>query len=138
MVRSFCRRVAFSETDASGRAHFTAILKWVEDAEHHFLTEQGIPVLFPEGGWPRVSVHCDYRLPLAFGDEVEVAMALAEVGGKSLKWSFQLFNEKREVAAVGSVTTVYVEGGRAIEIPEAIRVLLESKESVASEANPAD
>ena len=37
-VECFRRRVAFSETDASGRVHFTEVLKWAEDAEHQVLT----------------------------------------------------------------------------------------------------
>ena len=40
------RRVAFADTDASGRVHFTAILRYVEDAEHAYLAEKGIELPF--------------------------------------------------------------------------------------------
>ncbi|GHC55462.1 acyl-CoA thioesterase [Roseibacillus persicicus] len=125
MAWSYRRQVTFPETDASGRVHFTSVLKWAEEAEHQFLAEKGIAVLTPEGGWPRVGVQCDYRLPFAFGDEFEVELVLAQMGRKSLRWSFRILNVSSDVAAEGEMTTVFVEQGEATEIPQAVRALLD-------------
>ena len=35
------RRVAFADTDMAGVAHFTAILRWVEEAEAAWLRAKG-------------------------------------------------------------------------------------------------
>ncbi len=127
MEFSVTRCVAFSETDASGRVHFTEILKWVEDAEHQFLKERKIPICSPESGWPRVNVQCDYRAPLHFGDEVVVNLTLMRIGKSSLTWSFEIQDSQSAVAAEGSLVTVFVLGGKAgAVIPTEIRSRLES------------
>jgi acyl-CoA thioester hydrolase len=123
------RRVAFSETDASGRVHFTTLLKWAEDAEHQFLSECGVDVFASDSGWPRVSVSCDYHRPLAFGDEVQVAIELVEIGESSLKWHFQVLNESGERVAKGQLVTVWVVAGKKATIPaETSRLLKEASQ----------
>ncbi|MBH0121927.1 hypothetical protein I0Q12_21390, partial [Rhodococcus sp. CX] len=37
--------VRFSETDASGRFHYTAALKWAENAEHELYRAAGVPIV---------------------------------------------------------------------------------------------
>lgn len=118
------RRVVFSETDASGRVHFAQILKWVEEAEHQCLREAGVLVFAGTTGWPRVRVECDYRSPLAFEQEVEIALTLSKIGGRSLSWAFQIKDSGGETAAEGILVTAYVEGGKAVEMPAQIRELL--------------
>ena len=120
MKRSFRRRVAFSETDASGRVHFTQIFKWVEDAEHQLLEEVGVTISDEETGWPRVGVTCDYSLPFSYGDEAEVELELAELGGKSLRWVFRVL-KGQEIAAQGEMTTVCMVGGKPEVISDEVR-----------------
>lgn len=124
------RSIRFSETDVSGRVHFTQILKWAEEEEHDALTAAGVTVFANDGsdsGWPRVKVSCEYRAPLFFGDEVEVEVKLVKVGRSSLSWSFLVrkLSAEQVTAAEGEVTTVWVEGGHAAAIPEAVRGLLD-------------
>ena len=120
-------RVNFSDTDASGRAHFTAILVYAERAEHDLLRSHGIDVLVPgKSGWPRASVRCDYRKPLFFDDPVAVKLALQGVGRSSLSWSFEILHSgTREVAATGEIVTVKVnEQGVPMELPASEREAL--------------
>lgn len=119
------RRVAFSETDASGRVHFTSILKWAEDAEHEFLRAKGLPVLTKNGGWPRVNVSCDYQRPLAFGEVVSVEIELEKIGRSSLTWSFEVLTQDGESAAKGQMTTVWIENDQKAEIDAETRALLQ-------------
>jgi acyl-CoA thioester hydrolase len=123
------RRVAFSETDASGRVHFTTLLKWAEDVEHHFLAECGVPVFEAESGWPRVSVSCDYHRPVAFGDEVQVALELAEIGESSLTWVFQILDQSGKRLAKGKFVTVWVVAGEKTTIPIEIRKRLQEADA---------
>lgn len=121
------RRVAFSETDASGRVHFTSMLKWAEDAEHQFLREKEVAVFSATAGWPRVNVSCDYKRALAVDELVSVEIQLAEIRNSSLVWSFQVFNESGEQAAVGQFVTVCMIDGRKAEIDDEMRGRLESR-----------
>ncbi len=103
------RRVAFADTDASGRVHFTAILRYVEDAEHAYLAEKGITVISANGGWPRVHVQCDYRAPLAFGDEVTTIVRITKVGSRSVEYAF-IVSKNDQLCAEGTMVIVRVGG----------------------------
>jgi len=102
------RKVVFADTDVSGRAHFTAILRYVEEAEHAFFAELGMAVISEQHGWPRVHVDCDYRAPLAFGDEVEVLIVVQVIGKTSIKYTFAV-KKGAQLCAEGSMVIVRVE-----------------------------
>ncbi|MDP0489893.1 MAG: thioesterase family protein [Verrucomicrobiota bacterium JB023] len=110
------RTVAFSETDASGRAHFTSILKWAEDAEHHQLRQMGLAVHDGTVAWPRVRVECDYFKPVQAGDEVEIEIEIAKKGRSSLTWAFSVEHEGARIAT-GKIVTVYLEEGQSAALP---------------------
>ena len=114
------RRIEFADTDASGRAHFAALLRHVEAAEHEHLRELGIPVLDAEhGGWPRVRVECDFSAPLAAGDEIEVLLRVENVGETSLSWGFEILAPGGKPAAKGRFVTVFTgPDGSPAPIPE--------------------
>jgi len=112
------RRIEFADTDASGRAHFAALLRHAEAVEHELLRELGIPVIDARGGWPRARVECDFRAPLAAGDEVEVLVEADEIGESSVAWRFVIFASSGETAARGRMTTVWVgPDGKSAPIP---------------------
>ncbi len=101
------RRVVFADTDASGRAHFTSILRYVEEAEHEFFMQRGFAVIGENFGWPRVHVDCEYRAPLAFGDVIEIHLVVQVVGKSSVKYLFTVKKEGR-LCAEGSMVIVRV------------------------------
>ena len=103
------RKVAFADTDASGRVHFTSILRYVEETEHAFFSSLDVEVISERHGWPRVHVDCDYRAPLFFGDEVTVQLVVQVVGKTSVKYTFTV--RKGEIlCAEGSMVIVLVQG----------------------------
>ena len=113
-MENVCHRyeceVAFSDTDASGWAHFSKILIYVERAEHDFLASSGIVVFDrTNGGWPRARVSCDYRAPLKFRDKAEVRLVLSKVGNSSLHWRFQISKEADALVAEGEMVSVKVD-----------------------------
>ena len=106
------RRVNFADTDMSGRVHFTALLRYVEEAEHEWLRGKGIAVGSKNGDWPRVHVDCDYRASIAFGDEIEVSLTVSGIGKSSLTYSFAL-KKSSVICAEGSMVIVR-PGGHAL------------------------
>ncbi len=103
----FSRTVSFSDTDAAGVAHFTALMKYVEDAEHEALRRTGFTVHGSGEGWPRVHVDCDFLAPLRFGDKTEIILWLEAVGESSLTWNFHVHDNHTGVTvAVGQMVTV--------------------------------
>ena len=111
------RRVNFADTDMSGRAHFTALLRYVEEAEHEWLRGKGIAVGSKNGDWPRVHVDCDYRAPIAFGDEIEVSLVVGGMGRTSVRYDFALKNNG-VVCAEGSMVIVRAGGLAVVDAAE--------------------
>jgi acyl-CoA thioester hydrolase len=121
--------IAFGDTDASGWMHFPNVFKYVEAAEHAFLRSRGILVFDrSQGGWPRVKVSCDYKLPFRCGDQYEVLLGISRVGASSVAWNFEVLNGAGEIAAFGSMTNVRVDHeGRPKLISDAERKQLQAE-----------
>ncbi|MFM9194308.1 MAG: acyl-CoA thioesterase [Planctomycetia bacterium] len=123
------RRVEFRDTDAAGIVHFSAFFFWMESAEHELLRSAGLHVFErqadgSEYSWPRVSVACDYASAVRFGDELDIAVHVAEIGRSSVTYRFVFEHDGRSVAE-GRVVAVRCRvrpGGRleAVAIPDEV------------------
>lgn len=126
-------RVAFPDTDASGRIHFTAMLRYFESAEIEFLRSLGYQYRDePDVGFPRVRVECEYRSAVGFDDELDVAVSVKRVGTSSYTLGFAA-RKDRAVAAQGSIVVVCVgRPGRAQALPAALKEALQGAASGAA------
>lgn len=117
------RRLHFSETDMAGLAHFSAYFRFMEEAEHALWRAAGLSIgeVALTGGWPRVSASFDYRNPLRFEDEFEIAVRIGQVTSRSLQYQFTV-TRGEVLVGTGSMTAVSTtkEDGqlRAVEIPQ--------------------
>lgn len=120
-------RVAFPDTDASGRIHFTAMLRYFEAAEIEFLRSLGYCYRdAPDVAFPRVRVECEYRSAVGFDDQLDVAVTVKRVGTSSYTLEFAALKDGA-VAANGSIVVVCVgRPGRAQALPEALKHALRS------------
>lgn len=120
-VVSIVRRVAFAETDASGRIHFTAPLRWVEEAEHLLLLRGGVRDV---ACFPRVDVRSQYLVSLGFDDEVTVELAVVHVGRTSIGYEWR-GSRRAETCFKGRHSVVHVDAeGSPTALPEGLRGLL--------------
>src|SRR5438093_8888271 len=76
-------RVAWIDTDAGGRIHFTAPFRWAEAAETALLRSLGL--LDDWADYPRRAVQAEYIAVLRFEDEFEGELVLEAVSQKSTK-----------------------------------------------------
>ena len=120
------RRVEFADTDLAGIVHFSAIFRYMEEAEHAMWREAGLSIADRDShlSWPRVSAACEFRNPLFFEDEFEVWVRLAAARTRALDYEFTIVRGET-VIAVGTMTSVCVrknpEGRmRATEVPEQV------------------
>ena len=116
-------RVAWVDTDAGGRIHFTAVFRWVEAAEVTLMRRLGL--MEGWGNLPRRHVEADYLKVLVFEDEVEVRLRVDRVGTTSITYRWQLM-KGTEPYVTGSHTIVHVdEEGRPAQLPDELRASLE-------------
>jgi 2-aminobenzoate-CoA ligase len=98
------RRVEWSDTDAAGHYHFSAVQRWAEAAEATLLRRLGLAELF--GRIPRVHFEADYRERLWFGDVVRTELRVLRVGGSSLHYAFEVHGPQG-LAASGRMSVVH-------------------------------
>ena len=128
------RRVEFADTDLAGIAHFTALFRYMETAEHELFRQLQLSVVMAEGAdrisWPRVSAAGDFAAPVRFDDVVQIDVGVKELGEKSVTFAFVLSCEGRSVAE-GRMTSVCCRLDPArrqllsMAIPAAVREKLE-------------
>ena len=115
-------RVAWIDTDAGGRIHFTAAFRWAEAAETALCRSLGI--LDEWGNYPRRAVEAEYLDVLRFEDEIEVELAPDRVGTTSVTYGWEI-RRNGEVCIRGRHTAVHVDGdGRPAPLRPEIRQAL--------------
>ena len=99
------RRVEFADTDTANLIHFTALMRYMEEAEHAFYRSLGFhgyrwseTSVF---GMPRVSVSCEYLGAIRYGDVVQVKLELREVRSKALRFAAEFTLVAGDGAAPG-------------------------------------
>jgi YbgC/YbaW family acyl-CoA thioester hydrolase len=116
-------RVAWIDTDAGGRIHFTAAFRWAEQAEFGLYRRLGL-LGDDRGDYPRRRVEAEYLRVLVFDDEVEIRIRVDKVGHTSIRFVWEGVHDG-EVAIAGAHTIVHVdENGRPAPIDDHERALL--------------
>ena len=122
----YARRVQFAETDLAGIVHFSWMFRYMEEAEHAAWRAAGLSIAERGSalGWPRIAASFEFRNPLHFEDEFEVAVRLADVGSRSLQYEHTIVRGDVVIGS-GRITTVCVQKAadgqmRAVEIPATI------------------
>ena len=122
-------RVAWIDTDASGRIHHTAAFRWAEAAEHALMRDAGLTVV---DGFPRRHVEATFHRPLRFPDAFDLIFGVERIGRSSITYAWQAVRGG-ELCAEGRSIVVHVdEGGRPAPVPPELRAVLE--QLVASDA----
>ena len=86
-------RVNWVDTDASGRIHYTAALRYFEIAEHGLMRQLFGGIAGPGNrpfSLPRVHVEADFKLALRYPDEFTCRARVAHVGASSVSYRFEI------------------------------------------------
>jgi acyl-CoA thioester hydrolase len=112
-------RVAWVDTDAGGRIHFTAAFRYAERAETALLRKLELADRLVD--YPRRRVEADFRRVLRFEDEVAVAIRPDRIGTTSITWVWQIIRDG-DVCVEGRHTVVHVGAdGRPTPLPDEVR-----------------
>ncbi len=116
------RVIEWSDTDASGHVHNGIAGRLLEAAEAELLRGLGLVDLLP--AMPRVRLVFEFRERLWFGQRVEVALRVAELGRTSLTWRMSVTGPDGAEAITGEAVVVHAPGPSAEPWPDAARTLL--------------
>lgn len=120
----------WADNDAYGHVNNTVFYQWFDSAVNGWLVEQGL--LDIQTGDPIalvVDTRCSYFAPLEFPQDVDVGLALAELGRSSMRYRIGVFAPHSDgAAAQGEFVHVLVgrESRRPVEIPPRWRAALET------------
>jgi len=121
------RRVAWNETDAAGHNHFTAVFRWLEEAEHSLLRAIGAATAMI-ARIPRVHIDVDYHDRLYFGEVIDVRVGVVRVGTSSCAFEFEVLKADGVRAISGNYVIVHASStaSGAAPWPAAMREALAS------------
>lgn len=115
-------RVAWVDTDAGGRIHFTNAFRYAEAAETSLMRRLGM--LDRWGDYPRRHVEAEFLRVLRFEDELEVRLRVERVGRTSITYAWTI-ERAGEVCVRGRHTVVNVDReGRPTPLPDDVRAAL--------------
>ena len=126
--RKFTTR--WADNDAYGHVNNTIFYQWFDSAVNGWLVGQDL--LDIQAGDPIalvVETRCSYVASLEFPQDVEVGLAVGELGRSSVRYRLGVFAEGAEKAAAqGEFVHVLVdrESRRPVEMPDEWRAALES------------
>ena len=120
----------WADNDAYGHVNNVVFYQWFDSAVNAWLIEQGM--LDIGNGDPIglvVETRCSYLAPLAFPEDVDVGLKVAELGRSSIRYRIGIFAaEQNSAAAQGEFVHVAVDRSsrRPVEIPAEWRSKLEA------------
>ena len=122
-------RVPFFDVDSTQRIHYTAMMRYMEIAEHELMRSLGFPyaTTLREINFPRVHVSCDYRSAVCYDDVLTVAARVDHVGRSSWTVVFTAYLMPEEkVVAEGKMTIVAIDLAteQSIALPAELRSAL--------------
>lgn len=105
--------VRFNEADPLGIVWHGHYIRYFEDGREAFGAEYGLTYLdFFRNGLvvPVVSVDCQYKKPLRYGDAVEVETTFVDTPAAKLQFRYRLFNASTgDLVATGKSLQVFLD-----------------------------
>jgi acyl-CoA thioester hydrolase len=109
----------WADNDAYGHVNNVVYYQWFDSAVNAMLVGEGLLAI--DGGDPIalvVGTSCDYFAPLSFPGEVEVGLAVAELGCSSVRYHLGVFApDENQAAAGGSFVHVAVSRAERRPVP---------------------
>jgi len=124
-------KVRFGDVDHAKIVYYPRFFHYFHIAFEE-LFEQGFGIPYPDVidlehlGFPAVHTEADYKVPVVFGDVLEVRVSVARIGTKSVKLRYRAIRKADGVECVeGLVTTCCVDMRtfEGLPVPERYREL---------------
>jgi acyl-CoA thioester hydrolase len=118
-------RVRFRDLDALGHVNNAVFLTYIESARVAFLVDLGAATTLEDMAIIVARIEIDFRAPVGFGEEVEIAVRASRFGDKSFDLDYELRVDGKIVAEAKSVLVGYdYDKGETVTIPDHWRARL--------------
>lgn len=108
--------VEFRDLDALGHVNNAVYLSYVESARLAYMQKVLGPLDLEELGIV-AEARIAFRSPAFLGETVEIGTRVAEIGGKSLRFEFEVHGDDGRLVADGSTVHVAYDHGTLSSIP---------------------
>ena len=128
-------KVAWGDMDAFGHVNNTVYLKWFETGRIAYFEAIGLTAEMRETGQGPILARtsCDFRLPLAYPDSVDVLTTVKKMGNTSFVMGYRVYSHEHKgaLAAVGEgIIVLYDYGTQAkVALPDALRTRIKQVEA---------
>ena len=123
-------RIYYEDTDFGGVVYHANYLRFMERARTEFLRSLGIDQMALFEGELRVAfavraMQIEFVKPATMDDLLDIATSVVKLGGASLVLD-QVVTREQALLVKARVTIVAVAGWRAVRLPQAVRLALET------------
>lgn len=122
--------VRFGDVDHAGIVYYPRFFIYFHEAFEDFFEDNGhrYPELLNRRrlGFPTVHIEADYKLPLRYGDALDVELSVPRVGGKSAVFRYVGYRHgdgQRACSAEITCACVGMDTFKAATIPDDLRAL---------------
>lgn len=119
-------KVSFGEIDYASIVYYPNFFDYFQRTEEAFMEHIGFPYPYLIGelrlGFPIVHVETDFKRPVRYGDTIDIALSVEQLGGSSVTFAFRVF-KGRELCAEATIrhVTVDLDAFKAIALPDDLR-----------------
>lgn len=122
--------VRFGDVDHAGIVYYPQFFIYFHEAFEDFFDENGVAyhkmLNARHIGFPTVHIETDYKLPLRYGDALDIELTVPRVGDKSATFRYVGFRHRdgqRACQADITCACVEMQSFRATPIPDDLRAL---------------
>jgi 4-hydroxybenzoyl-CoA thioesterase len=122
--------VRFGDVDHAGIVFYPQFFVYFHEAFERFWDDNDRPYhrLLDERhvGFPTVHIETDYKLPLRYGDALDIELSVPRIGNRSATFRYTGFRHRDgQLACVASITCACVDMRtmKSVEIPDDLRAI---------------
>jgi 4-hydroxybenzoyl-CoA thioesterase len=123
-------QVRFGDVDHAGIVYYPQFFIYFHEAFEDFFDDNGLPydaVLNQRRvGFPTVHIETDYKLPLRYGDALDIELTVPRLGGRSATFRYLGYRHRDGLLACSAQITcacVNLDTFKAEPIPDDLRAL---------------
>ena len=123
-------KISFREIDYASIVYYPNFFDYFQRTEEAFMEHIGFPYPYLIGdlklAFPIVHVESDFKKPVRYGDAIDIALSVEDLGSKSVTFKFKVFKGS-DFCAEATITHVTVDLSifKAVPIPEELRKAFE-------------